>query len=195
MNYLIKQKELEILEIELKIRKLEWDILKDLDFEMLLPIEGYDNYFISNFGNVKNNKTNRIMKQCNHRKGYKVINFSKNGIIKQFRVHRLVALAFLENLDNKPNVDHIDNNTSNNNVKNLRWATDKKKLANQGKREKNTSGYKGVFFHKKAKKYRTLITINGKLKHIGLFETAEKALEAYEAKAKAIHGEFYYKNK
>jgi hypothetical protein len=37
---------------------LELGILKDLDFEMFLPIDGYDNYFISNFGNVKNSKTN-----------------------------------------------------------------------------------------------------------------------------------------
>ena len=67
MNILIKKKELEILKIELKIRKLELEILKDLDFEMFLPIDGYDNYLVSNFGNVKNSKTNKIMKQRNHR--------------------------------------------------------------------------------------------------------------------------------
>ena len=54
MNNLIKQKELEILQIELKIKKLELEILKDLDFEIFLPIEEYSNYFISNYGNIKN---------------------------------------------------------------------------------------------------------------------------------------------
>ena len=61
MNYLIKQKEIEILQIELKIRKLELEILKDCDYEFFLPVDGYDNYFISNFGNVKNNNTNKII--------------------------------------------------------------------------------------------------------------------------------------
>ena len=73
MNLLIKQKELEILEIELKIKKLELEILKDLDFEMFLPIDGYDNYFVSNFGNIKNSITNRILKPSNHMDGYKLV--------------------------------------------------------------------------------------------------------------------------
>ena len=94
LNNLIKQKELKILQIELKIKKLESEILKDLDFEMFLPVEGYENYFVSNYGNVKNCKTNKIMKLCNHSQGYKLINLSNNGKFKSFRVHRLVAKAF-----------------------------------------------------------------------------------------------------
>jgi hypothetical protein len=62
MNILIKQKQIEILYIELKIKKLELDILKDLHYEFFLQIENYENYYISNHGNVKNNKTNKIMK-------------------------------------------------------------------------------------------------------------------------------------
>ena len=123
MNILIKKKELEILKIELKIRKLELEILKDLDFEMFLPIDGYDNYLVSNFGNVKNSKTNMIMKQCNHRQGYKLVSLKENGKWKLLSVHRLVGIAFLENPDNKPFIDHIDNNPSNNNPYNetLHW--------------------------------------------------------------------------
>ena len=121
----INQKQLEIFNVELKIRKLELDILKDLDFEMFLPIENFENYFVSNFGYVKNSKTNKILKPINHNQGYKQINLCKNGNVKTFTVHRLVAKAFLENPDNKPMIDHIDENKSNNNVKNLRWATRK----------------------------------------------------------------------
>ena len=44
MNNLTKQKELEILQIELKIKKFELEILKDLDFEIFLRIENYENY-------------------------------------------------------------------------------------------------------------------------------------------------------
>ena len=74
----INQKQLEIFNVELKIKKLELDILKDLDFEIFLPIENLENYFVSNFGNVKNSKTNKIMKQDTNRQGYKRINLSKN---------------------------------------------------------------------------------------------------------------------
>jgi len=195
MFNLIKKKQLEILKIELKIKKLELEFLNDLDFEFFLPIDGYDNYFVSNFGNVKNSKTNRILKSGNHPKGYKLVDISKNGIKKTFTVHRLVALAFLENPDNKQMIDHIDENKSNNNVKNLRWATSKENGCNQGKQINNTSGFKGVSFNKHANKYQASININGKIKYLGVFETAEEASQAYEAKAKVIHGDFYYKNK
>ena len=195
MNLLIKQKQIEILEIELKIRKLELEVLKDCDYEFFLPVKNYENYFISNFGNVKNNKTNRILKHNIRKDCYKDICLYKNGKCKKFLIHRLVAKAFLENLDEKPKVDHIDENKANNNVKNLRWATSKNNSCNRGKTKTNKSGYKGVAFHKPLNKYVAQININGKKKHLGYYETAEEASLAYEVKAKEIHQEFYYKNK
>ena len=195
MNLLIKQKELEILKIELKIKKLELDLLKDLDYEFFLPVDGFDNYFISNFGNVKNNKKNIIMKQYAEKNGYKRICLDKNGKQKFFNIHRLVGNAFLENPENKKVIDHIDNNPANNNIKNLRWATQKENQYNRGKYKNNTTGYKGVSFNKPLNKYSAQIHINYKKQHLGYYETAEKASEAYEAKAMEIHQEFYYKNK
>ena len=195
MNNLIKQKQLEILEIELKIRKLELEILKDLEFEMFLPIFGYDNYLVSNFGNVKNSKTNKIMKPCNHRQGYKEIRLFKNEKLKKFYIHRLVGIAFLENPDNKQMIDHIDEDKANNNVMNLRWCSQKENGCNRGRTINNKSGFKGVAFNKPLNKYQASIKIDGKSKHLGYFETAEEASKAYEAKAEEIHGEFYYKNK
>ena len=165
------------------------------DEELFKRIDGYDNYLVSNFGNVKNSKTNRILKPNPHPEGYKQVNLYKNGIKKPFLIHRLVGLAFLENPDNKQMIDHIDNNPANNNIKNLRWATSKNNSANRGKPTNNTTGFKGVCFDKHAKKYKANIMINGKKKHLGLFKSTEDASQAYEAKAKEIHGEFYYKNK
>ena len=110
-------------------------------------------------------------------------------------IHRLVAIAFIENPDENPKVDHIDNNPSNNNVKNLRWATSNENKFNQGKYNNNKSGFRGVSFHKPLNKYRAEIKINGKKKHLGYYETPEEASEKYEIKAKEIHGDFYYKNK
>ena len=195
MNLLIKQKQIEILHIELKIKKLELDILKDLEFEFFLPIKNYEKYSISNHGNIKNNKTNRILKPSTNPQGYKLINLCKNGKVENSRVHRLVAKAFLENPDNKQKVDHIDNNPANNNVKNLRWCSQKENQHNQGKRINNTSGFKGVSFHKHRNKYQANININGKYKHLGYYETPEEASHVYETKAKKLHGDFYYKNK
>ena len=168
---------------------------RDVDEELFKSIDGYDNYSISNFGNVKNNKTNRILKPGNHKQGYKQINLCKNGKQKFFLIHRLVGIAFLENPDNKQKVDHIDNNPSNNNVKNLRWATSSDNGCNRGRTKNNKSGFKGVSFHKQSKKYQAMININDKNKHLGLFKSAEEASKVYEAKAREIHGEFYYKNK
>ena len=193
MNNLIKQKKLEILQIEPKIKKLELDINNDL--ELFKPIDGYDNYFVSNFGNIKNSKTNKILKQKTEKNGYKRIGLFINGNRKMFLIHRLVGKAFLENPDNKPMIDHIDENKSNNNVKNLRWATNQDNLANQGKKKNNTTGFKGISYNKQKNKYSARICINRISQFLGYFETVEEASRCYEVKAKEIHKDFYYKNK
>lgn len=102
--------------------------------EIFKSIEGYEgSYEVSNFGNVKslpksdgNGNRERLLKQeTNERNNtnYKRVSLSKNGKVKRFQVHRLVASAFIENLDNKPFINHIDNNGENNNSLNLEWVT------------------------------------------------------------------------
>ena len=102
--------------------------------EVWKKIEGFENYEVSNYGNVKRLDSlvyqsgkiykykGRILKQENN-KGYKRVSLSKGKIVKRFQVHRLVAIYFLENKEIKPCVNHIDGNPSNNNVKNLEWCT------------------------------------------------------------------------
>ena len=66
---------------------------------------------------------------------------------------------------------------------------------NRGKPMNNTSGFKGVSFHKQHKKYQAQIKIpEGKVKHLGYFITAKEASEEYQNAAKKYHGEFYNKN-
>ena len=115
--------------------------------------------------------------------------------MKTYKVHRLVAIAFISNPDDKPEVDHIDENKTNDNVNNLRWATDRGNKQNIGITRYNTSGFKGVSYQKLSKKYKATIKIAGKQKHLGYFKTAEDASKAYERKVKVINGEYYYKNK
>jgi hypothetical protein len=84
-------------------------------------IQDYENYEVSNLGNVRNKKTGRILKSYD-KGGYAVVGLSKT-IGKIFQVHRLVCQAFILNPENKPQVNHIDKNGLNNNVKNLEWNT------------------------------------------------------------------------
>ncbi len=81
------------------------------------------NYSISDNGEVKNNKTGKILKQqmCNE---YKKVNLSLgHGKMKRFSVHRLVAIAFIPNKENKEYVNHKDGVRYNNCVDNLEWVT------------------------------------------------------------------------
>lgn len=93
---------------------------------------GYEGlYQISNLGNIRsvdrvrsNGKKYKGKHLYTHLiNGYKVVLLSKNGVLKNHKIHRLVALSFIPNPENKPCVDHIDTNKINNKVENLRWVT------------------------------------------------------------------------
>lgn len=97
------------------------------ELEEWKAIEGFEElYEISNIGNVKSLNYNgtgkeRIMKQGNNGNGYLRVCLSKNGKIKKFLVHRLVAQAFLPNPKNYKEINHKDENKLNNCVSNLEW--------------------------------------------------------------------------
>ena len=156
-------------------------------------IKGYSNYEISNFGNIRNVKTGRILKQCNI-KGYKKIELiNDNGKGITHRVHRLIAEYFIPNPNNKPTIDHIDNNKANNNVNNLRWVTLQENSSNRSLNINNTSGNKGVSFIQKKNKWLATIRCNNKRIHLGLFDKKEDAITARVNKAKELFGEFINK--
>ena len=91
------------------IRKYENNLIK-LNVEVFREIENYDNYAVSSFGRVKNTKTGRILKAGLDSHGYLTVNLCEDGVVKNHKIHRLVACAFINNPDNKECVDHKDNN-------------------------------------------------------------------------------------
>lgn len=126
------------------------------NIEMWKPVVGYEGlYEVSNFGRVRSLKRTRkgkcesecgvkerILKQSEHTKGYLVCGLSKDGKLKYFKVHRLVAEAFIPNPDNKPCIDHINACKSDNRVDNIRWVSHKENSNNPLTREKFLSKIK-----------------------------------------------------
>lgn len=91
--------------------------------EIWKDIIDYPNYQVSNLGNVKNIKTNKILKPFSTAGEYLKVSLSKNGKARQFFIHRLVATAFIPNPNNYLYINHKDENPKNNVVNNLEWCT------------------------------------------------------------------------
>lgn len=117
----------------------------------------------------------------------------KLGKRQTILMHRIILQRMLEDtpLEKWEQVDHIDGDGLNNRRENLRLATNAQNSANKGKASKNTTGFKGVFRTKnRPKPFRAQIKVNQKSIHLGLFDTAEQAHEAYKEAAKKYFGEF-----
>jgi len=96
-------------------------------------IEGFDNYLVSNMGEVKNLKFNRIAKGCVKKQcGYVYVGILDNSNkFHSKRLHRLVANAFIENPNGYPDVDHINRIKTDNRLSNLRWTDNNSNSANR----------------------------------------------------------------
>ena len=90
-----------------------------------------EGYLVSNLGNVKN-RHGKLLKLNKNSEGYIIVNLWNNGNRKPYRVHRLVALAFLPNPDNLSLVNHKDKCKTNNKLSNLEWCNAKYNLEHGG---------------------------------------------------------------
>lgn len=94
----------------------------DSDKETWRSVKNYEGlYEVSNFGNVRNAHTKRMLKPYRNQKDYCRVMLTKNKKSKNFLVSRLVAEVFIPNPKNLPEVNHIDENKANNNANNLEW--------------------------------------------------------------------------
>lgn len=110
--------------------------------ELWKVIPGYDNYEASTCGRIRNKTTSKVLKPYNVEDGYSQIRLSL-GSRKEFKViaaHRLVAITWISNPDNKPTVNHINRNKYDNRVDNLEWNTHKEQslhVINTSRKDKN----------------------------------------------------------
>jgi len=104
---------------------------------MWKDIKGFDNYEVSTDGQVRNKKTGKVLKPRVNRGGYLSVVLYSNGKAISKYIHRLVAIAFIPNPENKPEVNHIDEDKTNNQVENLNWMTGKENI-NYGTRTERT---------------------------------------------------------
>lgn len=116
------------------------------------PVKGYEGvYEVSSFGSVRSLdrydslgrlRIGRVLRPKKNKNGYLECHLCLDGDGRTFRVHRLVAEAFLQNSEGLPQVNHIDENKTNNRLENLEWCTEKYNT-NYGKaRERNLAGQK-----------------------------------------------------
>lgn len=82
-----------------------------------------DLYEVGNYGRVKNKKRDKLLSPYIDRAGYIKVGLYKDGKKKNQYVHRLVAMAFIDNPEEKSDVNHIDGDKTNNHVENLEWNT------------------------------------------------------------------------
>jgi len=126
-----------------------------------------------------------------HSKGYWHIKI--NG--KYFLEHRLIWSMFkgecIPSVDLIQNLDHIDRDKLNNRIENLRVANKSENGYNTLKKSNNTSGYKGVCWHKVKRKWMAQGRVEGKKVYLGYYENIEDASKAYENFCKKEHKVFY----
>lgn len=89
-------------------------------------IEGYEQYQVNNLGQIR--RKNKILKPIKSRNGYLHIFLYSNGKAKQVLVHRIVAKAFIKQVNNSKEINHKDGNKENNSVDNLEWCTRKQNV-------------------------------------------------------------------
>ena len=143
----------------------------------LVPIKDYENFYSFDLNNnqVYGHIRKKYRKPYLHKTGYYEINLCKNSKIKAFKFHRLIYEAHYGSIPDKMFIDHIDNNKQNNNIENLRLATNSQNKMNTKTYKNNLSGYKNIS-KTKWNTYKVEITINNKTVYQKNFKTLEEAI-------------------
>ena len=149
-----------------------------------MEVKGYPNYLIYPDGRVYSKNKKKYVSVNDNGNGYLQVNLSKDGNKKTHLIHRLLALHYIPNPDNKPCVDHWNGKRYDNRLENLRWATYSENNQNTGVRKNNKStGIKNIHYDKSQDKYEYRKMVRQE-KHKKYFKTLEEAIaykEEYES--------------
>jgi len=155
--------------------------------EIFKKIPNYENYQVSNLGNVKSLKRNILLKQCKDFAGYSIITICDNGTRKTAKIHKLVAICFLNHIPDgtqKIVVDHINNNKDDNTINNLQLITQRENVSKS--KIGFSSKYTGVSWSKSLKKWVSQIESKGRTVRLGLFTSEIEAKILYKSVAERI---------
>tara|TARA_R110000868_G_scaffold78938_5_gene224820 strand:- start:7477 stop:8115 length:639 start_codon:yes stop_codon:yes gene_type:complete len=150
------------------------------EFKDIPCVSGYQ---VSNKGRVRNGKTLRVLTPRIAFDKFNVPHYSwiaiyVNKVQTIYTIHRLVALTWIPNPENKLIVDHIDRNRTNNDLENLRWATPLENAHNRNPYRTNTTGEPNICFCNKKKRFLVHIQNDYKVSYLGSYKTLQEAKEA-----------------
>lgn len=157
----------------------------------MVDVIGYEGlYKVDEQGTIWSIRRQRYLTHSVCKDGVRKVTLTKDGKQRSVSVHRIVAIAYIPNEENKPQVDHIDGDKSNNGVSNLRWCTN---IENQEFRySQGNSGKEGT---SKAIQWgdTTFTSITAAARHIAALkgskiDTVKKELKAARYGAKVLYG-------
>lgn len=159
---------------------------RDLDFATASEWFRYDKDRGGIFWKKKSGRHSSLTEPAGRfARGYRQVRFQSHF----YYVHRIVWV--LHKGKSAPGlIDHINCDPSDNRIENLRACSSHENAINKRRLSRNSSGFKGVSFHRGARKYTAQIGAGGKQFYLGLFDTAEAAYAAYRSAALRLHGEF-----
>lgn len=137
--------------------------------ELPLDLNGYESkYKVTNDGRIYSEYLGDFIKPFYSKGGYVRVKLNYGDRSKKVMMHRLVALAFIPNPDNKPQVDHINCNRADNRVENLQWVTAEENT-NLAVERGNRDSMKYTFVNKKTGEVKIFTNRHQMLKHFGKF--------------------------
>jgi hypothetical protein len=116
-----------------------------------MEIQNHPNYLIYPDGKVFSKRSNIVLKHMLNNEGYYSVDLPSK---KNMLVHRLIAIHYIPNPENKDFVDHINRNRKDNLIENLRWATRSENNTNIGMKSNNKSGFKWISYDTYSNQWR-----------------------------------------